>query len=602
VTEYILDFQPIGLRRECSDDITILQSANGAGVGINSVCGGIGSCNACRIQVLSGSVTEPTAIELNIFSQEELSSGWRLACQTRPMSHCTLYIPPESMTTTQRLQIDGSETPVALEPVVKVYPVHVPAPSLYELRADADRLIESLNLQNHIRCHKIDTALLHNISSQLREKQWACQVALRCDEIISIDDTDGLSLGLAVDLGTSKIAFYLVDLDTGKTLGSKGLMNPQIAYGEDIISRLALSIKSEEDSRHLQSLVIDAINNVAEELCLNIGTTTQHILDAVVVGNTAMHHLFLGLSVKQLTVSPFVPSVSYALDIKARELHLKFADGAYVHMLPNIAGFVGADHVSALLATKILDVDATTLLIDIGTNTEISLNKDGEITAVSCASGPAFEGGHIKHGMKASAGAIERVWIDRDIIHYQTIDNAPPIGICGSGILDAVAQLYLAGVIERGGNLSDKHPRVRITQGQREFVLVEKQGESPEIVITQRDIRELQLAKGAIQSGIQALLDTYHCEEKQIQQVIIAGAFGNYIDIRNALEIGMLPNLPLERFCQVGNASGVGAKIALISLSQRALAQRIANKVSYLELANTQDFMSNFVMASYLGK
>jgi uncharacterized 2Fe-2S/4Fe-4S cluster protein (DUF4445 family) len=317
-----------------------------------------------------------------------------------------------------------------------------------------------------------------------------------------------------------------------------------------------------------------------------------------------MHHLFLGLPVRQLAFSPFVPAVSSALDIKARDLGLRIAPGAFVHLLPNIAGFVGADHVAMLLATGVWQAEEPIVALDIGTNTEVSLVNDGDIATVSCASGPAFEGGHIKDGMRAASGAIERLRITNDSIQYQTIDEAPPVGICGSGILDAMAQLHLAGVIDEGGRMVDKHPRIRTGKKQVEVVLVgEKERDGrPAITITQRDVRELQLAKAAIRTGIQVLLETKGVSEEEVRQVVIAGAFGSYIDVSSAITIGMLPPLPLDRFRQVGNAAGMGAKLALISLSQRAQAEAIASRVNYIELASTPNFEETFIQASYLGR
>jgi uncharacterized 2Fe-2S/4Fe-4S cluster protein (DUF4445 family) len=354
----------------------------------------------------------------------------------------------------------------------------------------------------------------------------------------------------------------------------------------------------------LQKLAVDAINQLCTDLCAETGAQPEEILEAVVVGNTAMHHLLLRLPVKQLVLSPFVPAVSQALEVKAGELGLTIAPGAYVHLLPNIAGFVGADHVSMLLATDAWQAKETTVALDIGTNTEVSLICKGKTTTTSCASGPAFEGRHIKYGMRAATGAIERLRIDGDRVQYQTVDGAPPVGICGSGILDALAQLYLAEVIDEGGRIIDNRPRVRAYKGQREFILVSKEERNgkPAITITQHDVRELQLAKAAIRTGIQVLLETAGCAEDDIRQVIIAGAFGTYIDVASAVAIGMLPSLPLERFRQVGNAAGMGAKLALISLKFRARAEAIASRVGYIELASNPSFQPTFMQASYLGR
>ena len=599
-----IDFEPLGRREQCQGDKSLLVCAHQHGVGINSICGGQGTCHSCRVRVLSGSVSEPTASELEAFSVHELKDGWRLACQAYPSGDCKLSLPPESMTTSQRTQVEGQETTVHPEPPVQAYHLELPTPSLLTQQADADRLLEALEHQHRIHCGKVDIDILRALSSQLRSWYWRCQASVRNDEVIALGPWPSPQLGLAVDLGTTKIAGYLVDLSNGKTLAAKGIMNPQIDYGEDIISRINSAVKSPTESVRLQKLAGDALNRLAADLCAKAGANAEEIVEAVVVGNTAMHHLLVGLPVKQLALSPFIPAVSRALDIKARDLGLHIAPGAYVHLLPNIAGFVGGDHVAMLLATKTWQAEKSTLALDIGTNTEVSLIANGKITSVSCASGPAFEGYHIEHGMRAASGAIERVQITANGIQYQTIDEVPPVGICGSGVIDAVAQLYLAGAIGKGGRMIDSHPRVRTRNKQREFVLVgavEEDGH-PGITITQKDVRELQLAKAAIRAGIQVLLELSDRSEEQIDQVVIAGAFGTYIDVSNAIVIGMLPSIPLDRFQQVGNAAGMGSKMALISLSERSQAEDLASLVNYVELASTPNFAQTFTQASYIGR
>jgi uncharacterized 2Fe-2S/4Fe-4S cluster protein (DUF4445 family) len=556
------------------------------------------------VQVLSGTVSKPTSNERKVFTSQELKDGWRLACQTYPRSDVKLTVPAESMTTPQRVQVEGLEITVRPEPPVRAYRLQLAAPSLSAPQADADRLLEALNQQHKLHCGKVDIDALRILSDQLRSWNWKCRAIVRNDEVITLLPRSSRQLGLAIDLGTTKIAGYLVDLSNGRTLAAKGVMNPQISYGEDIISRINGVVHSPDEGVQVQKLAVEAINKLSADLCAEASAKTEEIVEAVVVGNTAMHHLFLGLPVRQLALAPFVPAVSGALDVKARDLGLRIASGAYVHLLPNVAGFVGADHVAMLLATEVWQAEGPIVALDIGTNTEVSLVNNGEITTVSCASGPAFEGGHIKDGMRAATGAIERLRIADDSVQYQTIDQAPPIGICGSGILDALAQLYLAKVIDEGGRIIGNHPRVRTYKGQREFVLVseEERGGHPAIVITQHDVRELQLAKAAIRTGIQVLLEANGCSEDEIKQVIIAGAFGTYIDVASAVAIGMLLSLPLNRFRQAGNAAGMGAKLALISLSQRAEAQAIASRVNYIELASAPNFEPTFIQASYLGR
>jgi len=604
MTAHIIDYEPVGRRGKCQSHESLLACARKLGIGINSVCGGAGTCHSCKVQVLSGSVSAPTSSELEAFSPRELEEGWRLACQTYPHGNCKLHIPAESMTSPQRTQVEGLELKVPLEPPVEAYHLLLPEPSLSDLRADAKRLLEMINQQAPLVCDRIDIDILRMFSLQLRAWRWDCQALVRENEVIAVGPWPGRRLGLAVDLGSTKIAAYLVDLGDGKTLAVRGAMNPQISYGEDIVSRITSAIKNPAYGVKMSDLVMAVINQLTFEMCQEANVDSNEVIEAVIVGNTAMHHLLLGLAVKQLALPPFVPAVSQPLDIKARDIGLHIASGAYVHLLPNIAGFVGADHVAMLLATDAWQAKGSVLALDIGTNTEVSLINNGQISTVSCASGPAFEGGHIKDGMRATRGVIERVQISDDTIHYQTIEEAPPVGICGSGILDALAQLYLAGIIDEGGRMTDNHPRVRTNKTQREFVLVSKKERegNPPITITQKDIRELQLAKAAIRTGIQALLENQGIEEEEIDRVIIAGAFGSYIDVASAITSGILPSLPLSRFHQVGNAAGMGAKLALISLKKRSEAKNIAGLVNYIELASAPHFNQTFLQASYLGK
>ncbi|MBU1055397.1 MAG: DUF4445 domain-containing protein [Proteobacteria bacterium] len=599
---YKIDFEPVGRRGQCDSDKSLLECSHQLGINIKSVCGSQGKCRSCKVKVIDGTVSKPTQSEKEIFSKKECDDGWRLACKAYPLSNCKIYLPPESITAPQRTQTEGLEINILPEPVVNSYKVSLSPPAMSDLRADADRLLELLNSTYNLNCNKIDIDVMRSISPKLRELNWMCNVCVREDEVIGLTLSER-KLGLAVDLGTTKIAGYLVDLENGKTLAAQGVMNPQIGYGEDIISRINHAIQSPAKAFDLKNLVVNSINEMAKDLCSKIDAKCDEIIDAVIVGNTAIHHLLLNLPVKQLAESPFIPAVKKALDIKARDAGLQIAKGAFLHLLPNIAGFVGADHTSVLLSTDAGNIEEVVLIIDIGTNTEISLVANGEIVSASCASGPAFEGGHIQYGMRASAGAIEDILILDGNVQYQTIDGAPPAGICGSGILDALAQLYSAGIIDKGGRMSEAYPGVRSNGKYLEFVLVseEKRNGQEAIVITQSDIRELQLAKAAIRTGIQLLLEAKGCGEEDITQVIIAGAFGSYINIESAVAVGLLPLLPYERFKQVGNAAGIGAKMALISSRKRLEAQTLAQRAHYVELSTVPAFMQTFIQAGYLG-
>ena len=588
-----IDFEPIGRRGQCKSERSLLESARDLNVDIVSICGGIGTCGHCKVQIIAGKVSKLTLEEQSELSVRELEQGYRLACQVYPLSDVKVHVPPESLTAPQRTQVEGLEVDVAPEPPVQAQEVQLTAPTLDSPIPDDTNLLAALGIPTG----SIDFRLQQELSRQLRDLNWNVSVAMRGDEIVAVAAPGAKWVGLAVDIGTTKIAAYLVEMSTGKTLASKGLMNPQISYGEDLVSRIVAASKTPADSAKLQSLLVDAINQLAADLCAETGLSINNIVEAVVVGNTAIHHLFLRLPVKQLGLAPYVPATQAAMDVKAREIDLKLAPGAYLHMLPNIAGYIGADHVAMLLATRTADAEKTTLAIDIGTNTEICLNHNGQLTSVSCASGPAFEGAHIKFGMRAAPGAIEHVRLEGDRLEIQTIGVGAPIGICGSGLLDAVAQMRQNNILDKTGRMG-AHPRVR--KGTvAEFILVERPGQEP-ITISQKDVRELQLAKAAIRAGIQALVAAVGLTETDIEQVIIAGAFGTFIDIGSAVTIGMLPNLPLERFSQVGNAAGTGARLALISTSQRAKAAEIALRDGYIELASISNFQRKFAEAAYL--
>lgn len=589
-----IDFQPVGRRGECAKDQSLLDCARQMNVDIVSICGGVGTCGRCKVQIISGQVSELTFDDEAELSERELKEGYRLACQAFPLSDVTVRVPPESLTAVQRTQVEGLNVDVTPEPAVEGREASLRVPSLEAPVADDANLWEALGMTPG----RIDLEVQRDLSARLRSLDWKVNAALRGHEIIALGAPGTDWLGLAVDIGTTKIAAYLLELKSGRTLASRGLMNPQIAYGEDVVARIVAASRSPQDAVRLQNLLSEALSQLTADLCAETGRAAAQVVDAVVVGNTAIHHLFVGLPVKQLGLAPYVPAVSAALDIKARDIGLKIAPGAWVHLLPNIAGYVGADHVAMLLATRIAEAKETTLAIDIGTNTEICLNHNGRLTSVSCASGPAFEGAHIRFGMRAAPGAIEHVLLQDGKLEIQTIGGETPVGICGSGLLDVVAQMRLNEVLNRNGRMGE-HPRVRAGQGGPEFVLAERQGQEP-VTVSQKDVRELQLAKAAIRLGIQALVMNAGLEESDIRHVIIAGAFGTFIDVASAVTIGMLPPLPLERFEQVGNAAGTGARLALVSLSQRIEAREIAARDGYIELAAVPNFNRKFAEATYL--
>ncbi len=592
---FAVDFEPVGRRGKFPPDQSLLACARQLNVSLVSICGGMSSCHRCKVQIISGEVNEITADEKAIFSENELKKNYRLACLTYPCGNVKIHVPPESLSAPQRTQVEGLELDVKPEPLVQGLTVQLTPPSLGSPESDDQNLWAALASQHNVPSGVVDLMVQQSLPRQLRMSDWKVRVALRGNEIVALSQSATQWLGLAVDIGTTKIAVYLVDMETGKTVAARGLMNPQISYGEDVVSRIFAAGKSAENALRLQTVLVDALNETVEALCSEIHAVPSSVVDASIVGNTAIHHLFLRLPVMQLGMSPYVPAVRSAVDIKARDLGLRIAPGAYVHLLPNIAGYVGADHVAMLLATRIADARHPALAIDIGTNTEICMAYNGKLASVSCASGPAFEGAHIKFGMRAAPGAIEHVRLSGNRLVIQTIGEQPPVGICGSGLLDAVAQLRVNDVLDITGRMKS-HPLVRRVNGNTEFVLVERDNQDA-ITVSQKDVREIQAAKAAIRVGIDALVEAAGLSEEDIAEVVIAGAFGTFIDVESAIAIGMLPALPLDRFKQVGNAAGTGARLALVSRSQRLQAEKIALRDGYIELAGVDKFNLKFAKA-----
>ncbi len=593
-----IDFEPIGRRGEFPEGITLLESARTLGIALQAPCGGQGKCGRCIVKVAQGEVSPPTSADRRFLSAGQIAQGYCLACQARPLTDCRIYIPPESLSIAQRLQLEGQEIPAKPEPAIATFNLALTPPTLDDLRSDAERVIQSLKVLHGVEA-SVDFAVLRELPERLRSEGWRLKAVVRKGEIIALLPPEATPLGLAVDLGTTKIAAFLLDLESGRTLVAKGLMNPQIPYGEDVISRITHAIQKPEGAAELQKVVVEAINKAAEEMCAEVNANPSQIVEAVIVGNTAMHHLFLGLPVSQLGYAPYVPAVQRPLELKARELGLRIAPGAVVYMPPIIAGYVGSDHVASILAAGFDEIEGPALLLDIGTNTEICLAHQGKLTSLSCASGPAFEGAHITHGMRASPGAIESFTLEDDEVKFQTIGGLPPVGLCGSGILDVVAQLRKAGVIDSSGRMGS-HQRVRKTDGQLSFVIAERGEGLPPIVFTQKDVREIQLAKAAIRAGIEVLLKERGLSPGELQEVVLAGAFGTYLRPESALEIGMLPKLPAERIRQIGNAAGAGARAVLISTKMRAKAEKLAQQVEYIELAAVPNFAEIFAKAILL--
>jgi len=604
-------FQPHGKRIEAKKGETLLEAATDAGISINSICGGEGLCGKCRVIIRDGmqNLSLPTNAEKRALSKEDIANGFRLACQTKIEREglIVIEIPLESRVDRHRLLLRGLEKKIPLQPSVKKISLSLMKPSLTDVVADVDRLLRAVESETGFKV-KIDYEAMKEAPHTIRLGEWQVSIVLwRDEEIISIEQGFSSDLyGFAVDVGTTKLAGYLVNLKSGDVIATASMMNPQIAYGEDVITRIKFSMEKKENFKILHRSVVEGINKLIDEACEKAKVSPDKIYDMTVAGNTAMHHIFLGIPPNYVALMPYPAALQSAVDVKAREVGVRINSGAYIHALPTVAGFVGGDAIADVLATEIYKADDISMLIDIGTNTEIILGNRDMLIACSCASGPAFEGAHIKHGLRALNGAIEHVWIDPDTfeVGYKTIGDEKPRGICGSGIVDAVAELLKAGLINSSGrfNTGIDTPRLRRNEESLEFVIAwrEETANKSDITVTQSDIREIQLAKAAIYTGASILMRHMKIGTTDIQRVYLAGAFGNYVDPQNAKVIGMYPDVPLERVEFVGNTAASGARMVLLSTEAREIAMEIAKKIGYVELGADPNFQNEFLKATYL--
>ena len=570
------------------DGETIYQSARRGGVRIIGACGGRGTCGTCRLLVVEGEVEAASEKTMLGSGRGEKNPQWVRACQVKPKSDCVMEIAARSLAPVVRTEFDAGETVeiLPLDPAVMSREVKVPEATLADNLSDFDRVTRALASP----WPEVDLVAARQLPAALRGGDWSLRAHIRERELIGFSPASRRTLGLAVDLGTTNVAGFLIDLQSGARVASLGIENPQAAWGADVISRMNHAIHGPASAEELRQAASTAINAIAHDLCFSVGAATTDIVDVAICGNTAMHHLLLGLPVRQLGRAPFIAAVRDAMDVKARELDLTVCSGAYVHLAPNIGGFVGSDHVTALLATEDLWRErTTTLVMDIGTNTEISLIHRGDIMSVSCPSGPALEGGHISCGMRAAEGAIERVAVEDGRIKIEVIGNRKAVGLCGSGVIDSLAALRQIGILDDGGRITGQHPDILEMDGERMAVL------APGVYFNQHDIRAVQLAKAAIRTGIELLLRDRELREDDIDLVVIAGAFGSYIDVGSAIAIGLLPVLPLDRFKQVGNAAGIGVQRILASRQTRARGRELAQRCRYVELSTRADFQKTFL-------
>ncbi len=607
-------FQPYGNRSEFLLGTTIMEAAKAIGLDITSLCGGKGTCGKCKVKIQKGAegLASITERELKHLSEEEIAQSFRLACQTSLTQPMVIFVPERSRVGKQRLQTEGLDVPVKPSPLVKKYFVEMSPPTLHDPRSDEDRLLDALRDVHNLHNVIIDYEIAKNLSISLRKTNWNITVAIFKERIIAIEsgDTTDRCFGFAVDIGSTKLAGFLMDLNSSKVAAVAARMNPQIPLGEDVLSRITHAMLHGPDAlTELHEAVVSGINNMIEECCQRSSIKPEEIYELNFVGNTAMQLLFLKLWPQYTALSPYPPVLRQGLDVEAEKLGLLAHPRANAHYVPVIGGFVGSDSVADLMAVDMLNSENMIMDIDIGTNTEIAIGNKELTMIVSCASGPAFEGMEVKHGMRAAPGAIERVSIDSDSleIHYRTIEDVSPIGICGSGLIDAPAELLKAGIIDMTGRFNKRMAKetelVRKTSdGWFEFVLASKDetATGADITITQADIRELQKAKAAMRAGAEVLLKHMNIPREDITKLYVAGAFGNYIDPESARTIGMYPEFPLDKIQFVGNTAGSGSRMCLLSKEMREYAERISKETKYYELAVDPNFQSEYIKATFL--
>ncbi|MBI3029011.1 MAG: DUF4445 domain-containing protein [Candidatus Rokubacteria bacterium] len=587
---------------------TILKAAQTGGIDITATCGGRGRCTSCRVKFVRGGIPPPTIMDELQLGDDLVREGYRLSCQCHLTEPVTVQIAPPL--DEQAFQILGADRRVQdVARVVidagiskQVLKVSLPREEHHQT-SDLEELLNAAGRSTE----EVSPALLRDLPATLRESGGEVTVTTFGRQVLAVEkgDTALLKFGLAVDIGTTSVVSTLIELESGEQLASVSSLNPQAVFGGDLMSRIAFAQFNPANLRKLQTRIIGLLNQHVEEIVRQSGVLAKWIYKVVVVGNTCMHHILLGIDPSYVGLAPYAPVMRHPLVLPARDLFLKVNPEARVCLLPIVAGFVGADAVGVALATRIYESPETRIAVDIGTNGEVLLGSKAHLWACSAPAGPALEGAQIRHGMRGALGAIDRVAIGDDV-EVHTIGEAAPLGICGSGIIDALAGMLDAGIIDHTGLIQvenrDRLPpplgeRVVARGEERQFILVRagEGGAASEIVLTQDDVRQVQLAKGAIASGVAMLQHIAGIPGEQIAELMLAGGFGNYISIRSALRIGLVPSLPPEKIRYVGNAASLGAQLCLVSEPERQRAERIARSIEHVSLAAHPDFQDIFV-------
>jgi uncharacterized 2Fe-2S/4Fe-4S cluster protein (DUF4445 family) len=621
--DYTIIFQPSGRRGRVPEGTTVLDAARRLGVGIEAVCGEQLVCGKCRVKIMEGSFPKEGITshmdhlsgldekEIKVLKRKDSEEHIRLACSTRIKGDVLVFVPEASRTGKQVVSKAAGKIKVRIKPAVKKYYVELPLPSLDDPVGDFERLEEALAKKHRLRKLSIDYRALQKLPDAVRKGDWKVTATVwQNREIIRIEPGKvETNIGLAVDIGTTTVAGYLTDLNTGNVLVTESMMNPQVRYGEDVMSRISYCMMNEETGlKELQDTIIEGLNTIAKQAAHKAGHSPEDISEMTLVGNTAMHHILLGINPEYMGVAPFTPALHRSVDVKADRFGIDILPAGNIHVLPIEAGFVGADNVGCLIADEPHKKKEMTLLIDIGTNGELVLGNREKLISCSCATGPALEGAQIEFGMRAAPGAIERVKIDPVTLEpiYKVIGNdrwsngeinMQAKGICGSAIIDVIAEMFRTGILKKNGqiNMELKSPRLRMgSKGVNEYVLAWKHETSidQDIVVNQKDVRAIQLAKGALYSG--CLIMMRKLGIKEFDRLAVAGAFGSHIDKVAAMIMGMFPDCDLKKVQYIGNAAGDGARIALLNVDRRKEANEIARKVEYVELALEEDFNDRF--------
>ncbi len=596
---------------------SILKSAHAASIEITATCGGRGRCTSCRVKFVAGTIPPPTIMDEIQLGNDLVREGYRLSCQCVPSEAVTVQVAPPLEE--RAFQILGAGPGVVgmgrvtLDSGIRkqVVKVSLPREEHHQI-SDLEQLAAALGVTPT----DVGLAVLQGLPAALRDDPAGVTVTTFAppggrgsERVVAVErgDTAGMKFGLAVDIGTTSVVSTLIELDSGEQLASVSSLNPQAVFGGDLMSRIAFAQFDPGNLRKLHTRIIGLLNRHIEETCRQSGVLAKWIYKVVVVGNTCMHHLLLGIDPSFVGLAPYAPVMRHALVLPARELFLKVAPEARVCLLPLVAGFVGADAVAVALATRIYEGAAIRIAVDIGTNGEVILGSRDRLWACSAPAGPALEGAQIRHGMRGALGAIDRVTVDDDI-HVHTIGEADPLGICGSGLIDLLAGLLDTGVIDWTGLIRVEArealpPKLRervVMRGEERQVIVLRPGEAgarQEVVLTQDDVRQVQLAKGAIASGVAMLQHVASVSDETVAELMLAGGFGNYVSISSALRIGLIPPLPKEKIRYVGNAASLGAQLCLVSETERQRAESVAARIEHVSLAAHPDFERIFVDA-----